>query len=280
MTFDGPSSPAVLMSGGGTFGFHFGIDISAPDGTPVYPVRSGTATVRGEIVRVDSGDGFAAEYWHLAGVTVRTGQTVIARTTVLGRVRRGYEHVHFSECRRGTWVNPLAPGHLTPYRDTTTPRVTSIAFRSASTGAELLPETVAGRVDIVAHADDSPSLRVPGMWRDLPVAPALVTWRVVRARDGGVVLGRQVAVDFRRTIPANATFWRFYARGSRQNMTQFASRRAWWEPGVYRYRLARAGLDTKRLPNGIYRVVVTATDTAGNAGSAAQVFIVRNGSPV
>ena len=63
----------------------------------------------------------------------------------------------------------------------------------------------------------------------------------------------------------------------RQNVATFGIQRAWRTPGTYLYRLTRTPLDTRRLPNGVYRLVVTATDIRGNSGSLEQVFIVRNG---
>src|SRR2546425_8557731 len=39
--FAGPPTQRTLLSGSGVFQFHDGIDISAPDGTAVYPVASG-----------------------------------------------------------------------------------------------------------------------------------------------------------------------------------------------------------------------------------------------
>jgi hypothetical protein len=118
---------------------------------------------------------------------------------------------------------------------------------------------------------------VPGLWADLPVAPALLTWHVERAKDARVLIREQTAFDVRRTLPPPDIFWQHYARGSRQNMTTFNGQRAWREPGVYLYRLTPGAFDTTRIPNGIYRLVVTATDIRGNAGSASQIFIVRNG---
>ena len=81
----------------------------------------------------------------------------------------------------------------------------------------------------------------------------------------------------RSTVPRDRAFWRYYARGSHQNMARFATRRFWSQPGVYLYRLTPGGLRTTSLPNGIYAIVVTATDTRGNSGSARQVFTVLNG---
>jgi murein DD-endopeptidase MepM/ murein hydrolase activator NlpD len=276
-TFHGPPTAAGLMTSKGIFAFHFGVDISVPDGTPVYAVKDGVASLLGtRNVRVDSGDGFVTEYWHIVPA-VRDGQDVTARQTVLGRVMRDYEHVHFAEFHDGRPVNPLAAGHLGPYADLTAPQVASISFRRDASATEVIPESVSGQVVPVTHIQDLPALHASGIWRDLPVAPALVCWRVERATDGRVVVRRRVAFDVRRTMPRNDVFWRYYARGSRQNMATFGTQRAWRTPGTYLFRLAQQPWDTRTLRNGVYRLVVTATDIRGNTGELSQVFIVRNG---
>ena len=276
-TFHGPPTLQALMTSDGSFSFHFGIDIAVPDGTPVYPVRSGTAALLGgRNVQVASGDGFTTQYWHIVPA-IKPGQQVTARQTVLGYVMKGYEHVHFTELENGRPVNPLAAGHMGPYDDTTAPQVLEISFRDDRSNAEIIPEALSDAVVPIVRAADTTALPVPGIWRDLPVAPALLTWLVERVKDGRVVIDRRVAFDVRATIPANDVFWSVYARGSRQNMTPFGKQRAWRTPGTYLYRLTRSTLDTRELPNGIYRLVVTTADIRGNTGSLAQVFIVRNG---
>lgn len=276
-TFHGPPTQHGLMMSSGSFSFHFGVDIAVPDNTPVYAVRSGTASlVGGRNVQVDSGDGFTTQYWHIVPA-IKPGQHVTARQTVLGHVMKGYEHVHFTEIENGRAVNPLAPGHMGPYDDTTAPQVMEISFRDDRSKAELIPEALSGALVPVVRVADTTALPVPGIWRDLPVAPARLTWRIERANDGRVVIDERVAFDVRETIPANEVFWSVYARGSRQNMTTFGNQRAWRTPGTYLFRLTRSSLDTRRLPNGIYRLVVTAADIRGNSGSLDQVFIIRNG---
>jgi hypothetical protein len=277
-TFTGTPT-AIGLRGTGNFGYHFGIDISVPDGTAVYPVRSGTASVfGGHNIAVDSG-AFGTQYWHLVPA-VHTGQRVIAFKTILGRVQKGFEHVHFAESTSGGWVNPLAAGHLTPCTDATSPSVQRITFRADDATPDLLPEFVHGRVSIVAEASDLPSLSVPGLWHGLPVAPARITWRIDRARDGKVVVPTRTAFDVTTSLPDPTTFWSHYARGTRQNFSTFGVQRAWRLPGTYLFRLAPSGFETRSLANGIYDVVVTAQDVAGNEGSAHQVFIVRNAARV
>lgn len=278
-TFTG--APTVIgLRSTGIFAYHFGIDISAPDGTAVYPVRNGTARVFGaHNVAVDSGGGRTAQYWHLVPA-VRTGQRVTAYHTVLGRVQKSFEHVHFSEFSNGIPVNPLAPGHLTPYTDHREPSVHRITFRVSDTTPDLLPESVYGKITIVAEVSDQTSQSVPGIWHGLPVAPARITWRIERARDNKIVLPTRTAFDVRVSLPDRATFWSHYARGTRQNCSTFGTQRAWRLPGTYLYRLTPTAFATQRLANGIYQIVVTAEDVAGNTSSAHQVFIVRNRAQV
>jgi hypothetical protein len=47
-------------------------------------------------------------------------------------------------------------------------------------------------------------------------------------------------------------------------------------PGVYLLRLAPGGFDTATLRDGVYDLVVTATDVDGNHGSAEVRFSVHN----
>ena len=46
--------------------------------------------------------------------------------------------------------------------------------------------------------------------------------------------------------------------------------------GVYLYRLAPGGFDTRSLPDNVYELVVTATDIRGNHSSYVQRFSVHN----
>ena len=183
--FHGPQTTKTLMAGDGTFSFHQGVDISAPDGSPVYPVASGTVTSWHENrVTVDSGHGRAFQYWHIVP-TVRRGQHVVAGRTVLGHIQERREHVHLTHVENGRVVNPLAPGRLTPYRDRTAPQVRLTAVRQVARGSK--------RVHFRAEAVDSPALPVPGRWNGYPVTPARITWRI--ERGGRIVVGPRVARD-------------------------------------------------------------------------------------
>jgi murein DD-endopeptidase MepM/ murein hydrolase activator NlpD len=269
--FAAPPTLQGVMSGRGAFSLHRGIDISAPNGAAVYPVKSGVVThVDREWVRVDSEGGQAFEYWHLH-VLVKNGERVEAYRTVLGHIMAPAMHVHLTELQNGRAVNPLAPGHIGPYIDKTTPRVTSIALQSASGRDELLPNLVRGRVEIVVGAEDEPTMNAPGQWRGLPVSPALLTWEI-RTWQGRHVTRRRVGIDFRTQLPRGEEFWQVYARGTYQNMAVFRGHYSWGQRGAYLFRLAT--FDMRTLRNGAYDLVVIATDMRGNTSSARRRFLV------
>lgn len=262
--FEGPPTRQTLLRGSGRFSFHWGVDISAPNGAAVYPVVSGVVTgTSTSSVSVASGPGLAFEYWHISP-TVETGQRVQARRTVLGRILRPSHHVHLAELHSRTVVNPLQPGHLTPYRDTTVPVVANVSFRRSGSA-----------IEIVASAYDRPAIAAPGGWRDLPVTPALLTWRITSAATGKVVVRRHVAYDVRSGLPTQP-FWRIYARGTHQNMTVFGTHYSYGEPGVYLFRLTPEGFDMHALPDGVYALTVTAVDVGGNHSSTVRAFTVAH----
>ena len=106
--------PRIAEDGKGTtHSFHFGIDISCPDGTPVYATMSGRVVLdrrHHETISIVGADGdLTFSYWHVVP-SVHDGQVAVAYRTVLGHVAKGWAHVHFSESRNGTYVNPLRAG--------------------------------------------------------------------------------------------------------------------------------------------------------------------------
>jgi hypothetical protein len=269
--FKSPPTVDGVMKGRGSFSLHRGIDISARNGSPVYPVMSGVVTEKNhDWIRVASGGGHAFEYWHIHSV-VGVGDRVDAHQTILGHVMAPAMHVHLTELLDERAVNPLAPGHIGPYRDQTTPRVTSIDLRNASGRREVLPNRVTGRVTLVAGAEDDPTMSAPGQWAGLPVGPALLTWEI-RTWNGKPVIKEQVSVDLRERLPRGVEFWQTYARGTYQNMAAFGGHYSWGQRGNYMYKLAT--FNTRRLGRGAYDLVVTATDTRGNSSSSKRRFLV------
>jgi hypothetical protein len=60
------------------------------------------------------------------------------------------------------------------------------------------------------------------------------------------------------------------------NMVQMGVHRYWYNPGAYLFKLTPGRWDSHRVKDGVYRLTVTAWDTAGNRSSASQVFQVHN----
>jgi murein DD-endopeptidase MepM/ murein hydrolase activator NlpD len=271
--FDGRRQVQTVLQGSGTFSFHQGVDISAPDGSRVYPVAPGTVTfVNKHRVSVSCGNSRTFQYWHITP-SVKVGQRVDTSRTVLGRIERKREHVHLTQLENGRAVDPLAPGRLTPYRDATSPTLQQVEIRGIGVRPGPLARTH-GPVTFVVAATDTPSVSVPGRWHGFPVTPARLTWKIQRA--GRIVL-RGVAQDG-RTLPKNAQFWRTYARGTYQNWPVFHGHKAQFVTGRYLYKLTPKPLDTRRLRNGVYELVVTASDASGNNDVLSLHFTVDNGS--
>jgi hypothetical protein len=266
-----------VLSGGfdgpGFFSFHQGVDISAPDGTPIYPVLDGTAHYLGAAtLNVDTGHGRVFQYFHIVPI-VGEGQTVIARKTILGYVQPPFGHVHLTEINGTHAVNPLRKDHLTPYRDRTRPAIREIVFRN-QTGMLQTPLGLCGRLELAVDALDMPPMLVPGTFAGLPVAPALVQWTVSRP-DGTTVVPWRTTVDFRTSLPGNAHFTDVYAKGTYENAPRFGNQQYTSMPGHYLFLLA-GSYDTTSLANGVYDLTIRVADVRGNHAMRVERFSVLN----
>ncbi len=230
------NDPRIGHEGGRAF--HFGIDVSAPDGTAVYAVEGGEVYFDSPraiaVVAPDRSHSFG--YWHI--VPVVKSHEIVRRHQLLGHIETGWEHVHFAERRGGVYVNPLRNGGLGPYADHTAPTVAEIALAGS---------------DLVVTAYDTPDLRVPGGWADEPVTPALLRWRVVGSHGAGAW---RTAADFRAAMLPHTDFQRVYTPETRQNHKG--------EPGCFSFYLQR-GWSGSDLAGGTVTVQVEASDTAGNS---------------
>jgi hypothetical protein len=259
------------VDGKGDFSFHNGVDIAAPAGTWVYPVVSGWATViNGDAVRVVAGER-VFQYRHITPA-LHGPHRVIAGRTPLGRVKWPANHVHLTEIDHWRVVNPLL--HLRPYRDNTTPSVTSVSLKTVH-GRAVSPYNVSNRILVFADAVDQPSMEVPGVWKGFPVAPALVEAKLIDSR--GTLVWQRVVANFKRTEPAPSRFWQVYAPGTYQNFPVFDHHYYFQTPGRYRFRITRAPLDTHRVPDGSYMLDVTVQDLCGNHSTYDQRLQLRNG---
>jgi murein DD-endopeptidase MepM/ murein hydrolase activator NlpD len=257
----------------GDYSFHNGVDISAPPGTPVYPVVSGIADLRhkDEVLVHVPGGLRSFQYWHI-NPRVRNGEHVVAYQTILGTVKREALHVHLTEIDGDHVTNPAR--HLRPYADGTPPSVDALTIYGPHNRV-LADNAVHGTVLIVAAAYDTAPVPVPGNWHGFPITPALLQWTLLDAR-GRAVIPLNTVVDFRRFEPRQQSFWKVYAGGTYQNFPVFDHHFFWRRPGRYLFRLTRTPLDTRSLPNGSYEVRVVASDLCGNRGMLTEQVRIAN----
>ena len=96
---------------------HEGVDMAAPQGTPIYAAKGGKVTRTafqeggaGYYVVINHGDGFTSVYMHMTHYIVSSGQRVNAGQ-VIGYVGSTGgstgPHLHFGIAYKGTYVNPM-----------------------------------------------------------------------------------------------------------------------------------------------------------------------------
>jgi hypothetical protein len=257
------------ISGGGKT-FHFGIDIAAPAGTPVYAVAAGTVSfgsagdvaANGGIVVVQAASRNFG-YWHVAP-SVQPGDHVPLHG-LLGHIAAQPEdwgHVHFAESSHDpngiTYWNPLRPGAINPFHDYGPPVIDAII-------TSLPPQSLNGLVDFSVKAHDNTPIPItqpePPGWLGMPVTPALIRWRLTR--NAQPIVPWQVAFDRRTSFrpdihgnpPTDTNFATTYAPDTTQNNPN--------TPGNYRFWLARH-FNTRHYPDGPYQLDVEASDVRGN----------------
>jgi len=95
---------------------HSGLDIAAPEGTPIQSVSNGLVAAvgdyffNGQTVMVDHGQGLISMYCHLSAISVELGESITAGTVIgavgqTGRVTG--PHLHLSVSLNNARVDPL-----------------------------------------------------------------------------------------------------------------------------------------------------------------------------
>ena len=100
----------------GGYKMHYGVDLAAPSGTPIYATRTGVVTTTdyqeggaGYYVSINHGDGFSSIYMHMTHYIVSPGEYVNAGDIIGYCGSTGAStgpHLHFGISYKGTYVNP------------------------------------------------------------------------------------------------------------------------------------------------------------------------------
>lgn len=269
-----------IEAGGRTF--HFGVDVAAPGGTPVYAVVPGKASFgspadvaeNGGIVVIEA-DGRNFGYWHVAPA-VQPGEHV-GLHQLLGHIAvqpEDWGHVHLAESTRGPngiiYWNPLRAGALTPFFDYGPPVIDAIVTSLPAGGLH-------GLVDLSVKAHDITPIEVtqpnPPGWRNMPVTPSRIRWQLLHAARP--VVSWQVAVEsgtsFHPEVQGNPAsdinFGSVYAPDTTENRPNI--------PGLFHFWLKR-GFDTRRYPDGAYVLEVEASDVRGNRSTQSLAVTFAN----
>ena len=96
--------------------FHYGVDLAASQGTPIYAIAAGTVTTatygdaNGYYVSISHGNGYGSVYCHMTNYIVSVGDSV-SQGQVIGYVgSTGWAtgpHLHFEIHVNGSTVNPM-----------------------------------------------------------------------------------------------------------------------------------------------------------------------------
>ena len=96
-------------------GFHSGIDLAAPNGTPILATAGGRVIYAGEksgygqVVEIDHGNGLVTRYAHASRLAVREGELVLPRQHIadVGSTGRSTgPHLHMEVLENGSPINP------------------------------------------------------------------------------------------------------------------------------------------------------------------------------
>lgn len=136
--------------------FHNGVDIPKADGSPVFPVESGTITS----IQRSGSDAYVRvgrfAYVHInPNPNLDVGDQVTAEQSVLGTILSGQGHVHFIDGYYDSEINAIRNGGgLTPYNDPWRPIIRYVKFYQDQTEQEFPSHKVSGLVDIVVKVEE------------------------------------------------------------------------------------------------------------------------------
>lgn len=101
----------------GASGYHQGVDLAAPKGTPVYASRAGIVTrasysgSAGYFVSINHGDGYSSIYMHMTTYVVAAGSAVSGGQLIGYVGNTGIatgNHLHFGIAYDGHYINPCS----------------------------------------------------------------------------------------------------------------------------------------------------------------------------
>ena len=245
--------------------FHFGIDVSAPDGTAVYSVTPGEVFIedKGNAIGVQAPDGRAFGYWHVKPAVAHHQQVGLHQ--LLGHIEPGWGHVHFAESLHNAYRDPIRPGALQPFVDVGHPTISKIMFRRGTSTQDLPTDRIKGRTaDLLREPTTRRRCTCRRRGRTCPSRPRGCA--TASSCAGRCVLPLCNGVDL-RVFRKPDSYNDIYGPETRQNHPN--------KPGLYSFILAH-DWNSAQFPNNRYNLEVQVADIHGNAASSTLAFTITN----
>jgi len=245
----------------GTFGefrsgppihFHNGVDIPAPEGTPVYAVEGGVVLWLGSGFNGGIRVGRFAYVHVVPRSDIQLGDTV-NQGEIVGYINSG-AHVHFKDGGVASSYpvsNPLLPGQLSPFYDPWGTSVYSITFFSHYLENYMNPDSLYGQVDIVAGALDTTGSGIIGSNNGV----FQIYYALFSADTQNLIIGPHKLVEFVH-LPSTPVEEVYYVPWSNNQNHYYIVTNSTAK--------ARGSLDLKHVPEGDYVLAVYASDTRDN----------------